>query len=492
MHREQLYFGLFLLLISSFSCRKESGTENTEYPFVIISQVKNISKSGITATAEIKSLGNDSIIDYGFVWSDTERPTIDDYRLSLSSKPKIGLYSADIINSLKDGIIYFIRPYIQSTKYITYGTFATFNSLGSSPPVIIDFYPRSGKIGSTVKISGDYFNSNAQKNIVHFGDAKANVISASANELVVEVPYLLNNCKISIEFNNYKSESASVFEIITPWLKISTPLTSVSFDYSTPYCFSINGKGYFCFERLWEYNPQNNVWTEKSKFPGFQRYNGVAFSINNKGYMGLGNYFGSYASHEFWEYDPELDSWTRKADFPGVGILNPTSFVINNYGYVCLGLTETINTTTELWKYDQSSDTWLKKSDFPGSGRDYAFGIAIGNKAYVGFGYNNNVYYKDFYEYEPISDLWIQKGTYPGKGIENIQGFSTNNTGYIGLGVANSKSWCTDFWQYSPLTNEWKRIVDCPVGSNKRFIVINNYGYLFNIPDLWQCDPSKI
>ena len=118
--------------------------------------------------------------------------------------------------------------------------------------------------------------------------------------------------------------------------------------------------------------------------------------------------------------------------------------------------------------------------------------MAIGNKAYAGLGSDNNVHYNDFYEYDPSSDLWILKGNYPGSGFDNIQGFSINNTGYIGLGINNSKSCCTDLWQYSPLTNEWKRIVDSPIGSNKRFIVINNYGYLFNIPDLWRFDPSKI
>ncbi|WP_256010310.1 FG-GAP-like repeat-containing protein [Desertivirga xinjiangensis] len=59
----------------------------------------------------------------------------------------------------------------------------------NNPPVIGSITPLAGPVGTTVTINGSNFNKNAlDYNIVHFGAAKAKVISATANQIVVQVP----------------------------------------------------------------------------------------------------------------------------------------------------------------------------------------------------------------------------------------------------------------------------------------------------------------
>lgn len=90
--------------------------------------------------------------------------------------------------------------------------------------------------------------------------------------------------------------------------------------------FSIGSKGYigtgdFPYRKdFWEYDPVTDAWTQKSDFGGDPRTGATAFSIGNKGYIGTG-YKGYDAGttyyKDFWEYDPDNNNWTQKTDFGG-------------------------------------------------------------------------------------------------------------------------------------------------------------------------------
>ncbi len=68
-----------------------------------------------------------------------------------------------------------------------YGVFILRND-GVSPPKIINFSPLSGTIGSSVVITGKYFNPSPAQNFVFFGATMATVTAASATSLTVTVP----------------------------------------------------------------------------------------------------------------------------------------------------------------------------------------------------------------------------------------------------------------------------------------------------------------
>ncbi|MEM9858609.1 MAG: FG-GAP-like repeat-containing protein [Bacteroidota bacterium] len=55
-------------------------------------------------------------------------------------------------------------------------------------PVISDFNPKIARPGTTITLTGTGFNTTAVNNVVHFGSILTNVTSATATELLVEVP----------------------------------------------------------------------------------------------------------------------------------------------------------------------------------------------------------------------------------------------------------------------------------------------------------------
>ena len=74
------------------------------------------------------------------------------------------------------------------------------SSCGPSPPKIADFEPTQGEVGTKVTINGENFKPNAADNTVKFADTTAtNILQASANQIVVEVPSGAETGKISVK-----------------------------------------------------------------------------------------------------------------------------------------------------------------------------------------------------------------------------------------------------------------------------------------------------
>ncbi|MER0438106.1 FG-GAP-like repeat-containing protein [Emticicia sp. W12TSBA100-4] len=65
-------------------------------------------------------------------------------------------------------------------------------------PIITNFSPASGPIGTSVTITGTNFNSTAIQNVVYFGATKATVSAASSTSLTVTVPVGATNQPISV------------------------------------------------------------------------------------------------------------------------------------------------------------------------------------------------------------------------------------------------------------------------------------------------------
>lgn len=79
------------------------------------------------------------------------------------------------------------------------------------PPVITSFTPQSGPEGTSVTITGTGFNNTISGNAVYFGGAKANVITASATQLIVTVPYGAGYNTLSVTANNLSGYSTNMY-----------------------------------------------------------------------------------------------------------------------------------------------------------------------------------------------------------------------------------------------------------------------------------------
>lgn len=77
--------------------------------------------------------------------------------------------------------------------------------------------------------------------------------------------------------------------------------------------FTINGKAYIATggentvgNIVWEWNPETDLWTEKTNFEGASRTEAVGFSIGNRGYITTGR-SSSYYFDDILAFDPDDD-----------------------------------------------------------------------------------------------------------------------------------------------------------------------------------------
>ena len=204
-----------------------------------------------------------------------------------------------------------------------------------------------------------------------------------------------------------------------------------------------------------EYDPVLNSWIQKAPFSG-AAYGSVGFSIGNMGYAGTGFNYTSGSNNrsvldDFFEYDPVSDVWTRKSNFAGGSRYGAVGFSIDNKGYVGIG----IGNGNDFWEYDPISDSWSQKANVPGGSRDSAVGFSIGNKGYVGTGgggewvWETGTRRQDFWEYDPASNTWTQKANFAGGVRTRAVSFSIGNKGYVGAG-SNGDGFQQDFWEFTP------------------------------------------
>ena len=190
-------------------------------------------------------------------------------------------------------------------------------------------------------------------------------------------------------------------------------------------------------------------WIRRSDFEGVTRSGGVAFSINDLAYVGLG-YNGDDDLRDFWQYDANLDFWTKVDSFPGTGRRAAVAFSANGRGYVGTGyngdLDEELN---DFWQFDpnaESGQQWTRVADFIGSARYNAVAFSANEKGYVGTGYDDN-WLKDFYEYDPAIDVWTQIVSLGGSKREDAMTFKVGDKIYVG-GGRNNGTYVFDFWEF--------------------------------------------
>ncbi len=234
--------------------------------------------------------------------------------------------------------------------------------------------------------------------------------------------------------------------------------------------FMLNGKVYMAgggsvasgaiYTDMWEYDPAADTWQQKAALPGTNPgcTHGVAFSINGKGYVGLGIGTDGNYKKELYEYDPASDSWNQMADLPAVAREGSACFVINNKAYIVGGAD--ISRKSDFWEYDPATNAWASKGTSPLGPIIYAAGFSINGKGYMMGGYpdnsQDNVTNKMF-EYDPVTNTWAQKTSFPGTARQSHVAFVINNRGYCGLGT--SKFYSTrynDFFSYDPVTGTWQ------------------------------------
>lgn len=363
------------------------------------------------------------LIQYGVCWNTSGNPTASDNK-TIHTYFSAGDF-VSYITGLTQGTRYFVRTYaVFDDGSIVYGNEITFTTF----PGNLTEFPGRGRYDA-VGFSID--------NKVYMG--------------------------FGIDDSDFSARDFYEFDTSTKlWNQVTTSPGPVG---GADCGFSIGNKGYvintssydqgFLINAFWEYDPENNIWTQKASLPTQpSRASAFAFSIGTKGYIGIGikeiynglphEYYG-----DFWEWDQATDVWTKKADFPGNARMEAVSFAIGNKGYIGTGRNGT-DFTDEFWEWDQATNVWTKKAAYAGGPRSAAVGFSIGTRGYIGTGWNGTSLKEDFWEWNQTNNTWTKVSNSPRGPRSYAFGISFGDKAYIGTGGDMITPYLNDFWEYDP------------------------------------------
>jgi hypothetical protein len=423
----------FLLFLASYSCKKDAVSESTEYPFVILSEVRAITSNGATFNASVTNARNQKTLDYGFVWSDSASdPTINSIIKSFGNNASLEDFSFKANYDLEKGKTYGVRAFVKTDKFVVYSNIRSFISEGCLPPVFTKIYPDSGSAGHVVTIVGKNFSSKISNNKLYFGTIRASVVKCNSDTILVQCPNTLQTIvtNVSLEVANQQSIYKLKFKLINPW------------------------------ERL-------------NDFPGGYRFGSFSFVIGDKGYTASGrNSLNTFASSDLWQYDTNLDKWDTKSAFLGTPRNYASAFTINGKGYVSFGIDVNYKSLKDIWEYDPINNQWDRKVDFPGDPRVSQAVLTLNNKAYF---VNNS---KELWCYDPVLNNWsLIKGNLEINEIKAAHEY--NGNGY--LLSADGK-----FWEYNPDNNVFQYVSQLSItnmwnaGLIKSFYLKDNFYFATN------------
>jgi N-acetylneuraminic acid mutarotase len=116
---------------------------------------------------------------------------------------------------------------------------------------------------------------------------------------------------------------------------------------------------------LWAYDPENDSWEKKNyivnatdedfdnDYTSLTGIRKVAFTINDKGYLATGGE-GS-VSTVVWEYDPVEDVWIEKTGLEGAARTDAAAFSIDTRGYITTGRSSS-SYFDDIWGFDPDAE----------------------------------------------------------------------------------------------------------------------------------------
>ena len=264
----------------------------------------------------------------------------------------------------------------------------------------------------------------------------------------------------------------------TAVIKASRPYSGAGFA-----AFSIGTKGYMVgvaghSDNFWEYDSQSDLWIFKGHLPKEISY-GIGISLNGKGYVGLGTYvLGTTLTYnlQWYEYNPENNTWTNKSDYSlnntNRGVRNTSVAKIGNDLYFYGGGSSTSQPYNSfLRSYNTTSDTWTF-IDWLGENRFQAAGFYYNDKIYVVGGYDGVGVYRDaIHEYDIQTNQWKKiANTNPYNFLFNSYNAAVLNNklyqigGYSPQNVSPGSPFSKQVLCYDLVTNMWSQKSDFPDG----------------------------
>jgi N-acetylneuraminic acid mutarotase len=517
---------LFLLLLAS--CEN---MRNYEYPMIQTGDITDIDSTGAVFNAKIADLGKEKVEEYGFVWDTQQEPEIlRSEKYIINAVPITGALKEHISTTLKSGLRYYVRAYIKSANYLTYGKEVSFTSLGSKAAIIDDFEPKVGNLGDTILIFGENFSYILSNNIVKFNRFEASVISARQDTLIIIVPQGLKSTasQITVSIQDKEAVSASAFRLITPELydfqnktasfRSRINIAGKNFN-SNPQSLHVYFDKYEA--AIVEISDQNLIVTVPDSL---DRKNCIIKVKMNNITNSFSEYFNLY-TFSLADFTPKVAKTGSTIsligqDFSPVIFNNKVTIGGMNAKVTYASLSElkvtlpkqdlgyyqgrnseiSIEVLGDTIKYPEKiliNDNWFRLKNSPISSNYALTHCFVSNsKAYIGM--NNR---SEFWEFDPFNGEWRRLADFPGLHRRYGTGFVIENKIYFGTGSTYQQD-LNDWWVYDIGSDIWSIKNSFP-GTARRGAVafsIGNSGYLgtgidmgfstFGYKDFWKYTPA--
>ncbi len=260
--------------------------------------------------------------------------------------------------------------------------------------------------------------------------------------------------------------------------------------------FTHGGKGYVFggrdstgtrSNRLWQYDPVSDTWSDLGETPLKPRVNAMAQVAGEQVYIGLG--FNGYVYNDssylrdFWRYTPATGDWERLADFPTTNTVHPVPYLVGDRIYAIYptgpGFSRDINI------YDIPTDTWTTLEDNhhrakAGSG---IVGTTCQNRCFLGGGFNTTNL-DQWYEVDLTTDRWTKHRAIP-HGARFLAA-CTADSRYIYIfggrywgGALTAGHLYADILRFSPETEEWETCGTMPYGETENLVAFTIGAHIY-------------
>lgn len=512
----QVFWNGFFLLIFSFLLYNCLGPEIEELDFI---EVKTNSPTPIgidelilTGSVLRTVAEKGELEDHGFIWAENWNSDLDDLlkeRQGVNSinlgKFEEGEFEYAIRNLKIDGALYTFRAFVKDKGKIIYGSPRQF-----SYSVVVQMDTIVTRNNGNVTISGAIFGlENLRASVADHG----HIISKDTSNLYLDKAFFK---KTSLK----RSNDDGVFQ---------SKLENLDFNniYFTK-AYIIKQDGHVIYSKKTLKFSSGGGWRRVATRLPISLAHALGGAIGNSGYLFLGctDDFCLVAdgapTETVYRFEVKSDTsgkWVEIPDYSGIPTKKSIAFTLNNKLYVTLGDRGFGNrfNTKEIWTFDPIANAgqgnWALTDTFPGPGREGAITFAIGGKAYIGSGRavdrnGNEIFYSDVYEYNPDAprgQRWRQIADLPTKSQNNAGrseavAFALNNKGYVGTGFSACCE-LNDFWCYNLQTNQWTEMDALPAIPRRGAIAFasqNAKGYVGTgfsgtnsayLKDFWIFDP---
>jgi hypothetical protein len=305
------------------------------------------------------------------------------------------------------------------------GSTVTTTELFKYTPVISSFEPLRGPVGANINIIGSGFSEDPESNIVKIGDVVAEVISGTANQLVVKIAEGTETGLISVSSGGSVAASATMFTIIVEAWSGGGDLFDTGFSIGVDGAGNSYVAGSFVGSATFgemvltgeneeifvaKYNPKGEpIWAVSAGGPDSERASSIVVDNAGNSYitgnLTNGAQFGSLPPRSALGYDAYVAKLNSAGEFQWVQSFggNDTdqaldiAFAVDGNVVAVGGYlgTVTVGTTTLnssggssvfVTKLNSSTGSPIWAKSFDGSSDDYGTAISVNNdgEIYVG------------------------------------------------------------------------------------------------------------